>query len=491
MASNIIHLWDNSWHASNPDETQQDSFGRRAKPLNCKTSEKVLRALSSSTIGELMKDEESVMMVWPNSFFKGNEELKDQYIFRISEKDGKNINSITTYNVVGFIGKGNTDIRIHSRFSNIDAKGKGDDYFLYYMIEKLLAINMFSLTSSSKDSKDQVFDFLLFFFPKLLKEALSQGIFKKYVYHEYNDSNLRGVVDVNRHIRYNIPANGKIAYRTREFSYDNNITQLIRHTIEFIRRKPFGKSVLHNDPETEACVQQIIQATPTFVMQKRQTVINENLRPITHPYYTKYAALQNLCLRILRHERLSYGQKNDNKIYGLLIDAAWLWEEYIAQVLSENTGLKHYTRDNSKYHLFRKNNKPFQTIIPDYYDAENKIVADAKYIPLHKSDHLDADRAAFIYYKTIMYMYRFDTEIGFLFHPVPQEDELEEQNIVSDYTIEERDNCHLYEVGLVINNIEKNADKDKKDKTNYSDFRGYMKKREEEFCNRINKILEK
>ena len=276
-----------------------------------------------------MADEECEMLVLPNSFNEGYDELKSQYIFRITEKDGKTIDSVTTNNVVGFIGKSNTDIRIHSRF----ASSNDNDFFLYYMLEKVMAINTFSLSSSGKEP--EVFDFLLFFFPRLLKDALSQGMYKKYVYHEYNDANIRGVVDVNRHIRLNIPANGKIAYRTREFSYDNPVTQLIRHTIEFIRRKQFGKAVLHNDPDTEGCVQQIIQATPTFQPQQRQAIINENLRPVVHPYYTKYAALQNLCLRILRYEKLSYGNDSNNKIHGLLIDAAWLWEEYLATILSE------------------------------------------------------------------------------------------------------------------------------------------------------------
>jgi len=312
---------------------------------------------------------------------------------------------------------------------------------------------------------------------------LSQGMYKKYVYHEYNDANIRGVVDVNRHIRLNIPANGKIAYRTREFSYDNSVTQLIRHTIEFIRRKQFGKAVLHNDPDTEGCVQQIIQATPTFQPQQRQAIINENLRPVVHPYYTKYAALQNLCLRILRYEKLSYGNNSNNKIHGLLIDAAWLWEEYIGQVLLEDTDIKHYTRKNSHYHLFRDKDEAFQKIIPDYYDGD-RIVADAKYIPLNRSRDLDADRAAPIYYKTIMYMYRFNTEKGFLFHPVAQEEAKNEEVVVSDYTIEDRDTCHLYELGLVVADTAKNE----KEKNLYGIFRDGMNNNEKKF---IEKVKEK
>ena len=59
-------------------------------------------------------------------------------------------------------------------------------------------------------------------------------MYKQYITRKNNDANVRGVIDVNRHIRYNKPFNGKIAYSTREYSYDNDVTQLIRHTIEFI-----------------------------------------------------------------------------------------------------------------------------------------------------------------------------------------------------------------------------------------------------------------
>lgn len=485
MANNLIHLWDNSWHVPNPNDSMKDSFGRKPYALNKKNGKDdiVLRTLSSTTIGDLMKSDECDVLVWPHSFQDSVDEIKDQYIFQISEKDGKNIDSLTTGNVVGFIGKKNTHIRIHSRFSS-KVGNQVNDYFLYYMLSKVMAANWFNLDTSSS-SQDSVFDFLLFFLPKLLKEAMSQGMYKKYVYHEYNDANVRGVIDINRHIRRNIPANGKIAYRTREFSYDNPITQLVRHTIEFIRRKPFGKAVLHNDPDTEGCVQQIIQATPTYQAQQRQAVINDNLRPVIHPYYTKYAALQTLCLRILRHEKLSYGAANDNKIHGLLIDAAWLWEEYIASVLSEGTDIKHYTRKNSHYHLFKDEGGSFQKIIPDYYDG-GSIVADAKYIPLNRSRDLDADRAAPIYYKTIMYMYRFKTSKGFLFHPI-RHDETEKEYVVSEkYQIDGRDDCSLTKVGLVVADT-----KDKKEGQkgiDYSVFRIRMDERENYFREMVKKL---
>ena len=515
-----ICLWDNSWHVVDcaPNDSRRDQYERKPKPLELKNNDSnLLRSLSSATIGELMNSEDGHVIVLPNSFGEGNEELKDQYIFRVTEKDGQNIDSITTGNIVGFIGegkeKGGLNIHIHSRFSLNDEDGKGKDFFLYYMLEKVMAINTFSYSSSSGFTDIQVFDFLLFFFPKLLKEALSLGMYKEYVHHEYNDANIRGAVDVNRHIHLNIPANGKIAYRTREFSYDNAVTQLIRHTIECIRRKPFGKAILHNDPDTEGYVQQIILATPTFHVQKRQAIINENLRPVNHPYYTKYTALQNLCLRILRYEKLSYGEAGD-KVYGIIIDAAWLWEEYLACVFTKTTGLKHYTR-NSDYHLLvnSKTGDAFQKIIPDYLDEDKKLVADAKYMPLIK-DELSADKAAPVYYKTIMYMYRFNAKQGFLFHPVSRKKENEINDTIeivasenesitfSKYYIEDRTDCQLYKLGLVVNedsvdnDSTDNKEKTKKqkkihDSNSWMSYRDIMSKRETEFVSKILDVTNK
>ena len=37
---------------------------------------------------------------------------------------------------------------------------------------------------------------------------------------------------------------GNVVYKNREFSYDNLLTELIRHTIEFIKRKEYGNALL-------------------------------------------------------------------------------------------------------------------------------------------------------------------------------------------------------------------------------------------------------
>jgi 5-methylcytosine-specific restriction endonuclease McrBC regulatory subunit McrC len=444
----------------------------------------------SVPIKELRNSEEKTILVYPQSFSDTANEVGEQAVFDITKRDADgNPIEFWTRNLVGFISYRGQEVTISSRFS-----GEKNDNFLYYMLARVAGINLLNLDFSSQN-KDKGLNLMIFLFPKLLKEALGQGLFKQYIYREYNDANVRGPIDINRHIRRNIPFNGRVAYRTREFSYDNPVTQLVRHAIEWIKISPWGQAILNCDEVTRSFVQEIVAATPTYEARLRQEIINQNLRPATHPYYTSWQPLQEFCLRLLRYESLSYGADKKNKIHGLLIDAAWLWEEYVGRVLAEKEiGLAHYTR-SSRFHLLQTTNgKHFQQVIPDYYDKERKLVADAKYIPLHRYDHLDAERAAAVYYKTVMYMYRFDTKVGFLFHPCSQEDannvktneelshlKVENDTITTSYQIEDREGCWLHEVGMIIPQLENDE--------SFSKFKGDMANVEASFVRIVEDII--
>lgn len=361
-----------------------------------------LMAIADVGISDIALDEYPNLLIFPDSFESYDRDFGKKKICEIID-DGK---VLRTNSIVGFVGRNNTHLSIHSRFAN----NSEYDYFLHYMLQKVASINLFSLQHTMDE--DSVFDFLIYLFPVYLKKAINQGIYKKYVTHQYNDANLRGVIDVNRHIRYNEPFNGKVAYTTREYSYDNEVTQLIRHTIEFIRNNKGRGDILNTDTETHEAVTQIISATPTYVSNNVQIIINKNLRHIAHPYYNEYTPLQRLCLQILRHEELKYGQE-ENEIYGVIIDAAWLWEEYLAIVLEGK--FNHYLIDDEKkFYLFKPQK---QQIIPDYLSLNKKIVADAKYMDLKNKTTFDEEKATAVYYKTIAYMYRFCSKEGYLLYP--------------------------------------------------------------------------
>ncbi len=199
------------------------------------------------------------------------------------------------------------------------------------MLQKVLSFNLFDLIHDNE--QDDVFDFIMFMFPYFLKTALRQGLYREYKTYRHNDANLRGTINVSRHLSQNVPFVGNIAYSTREHSQDNDVTQLIRHTIEYMKTKKYGNTVLNMDCDTIANVEEIIEHTPSYNNGKRTSVISKNLRFKSHPYYTDYKPLQSLCLQILRMEEVKYGEDED-EICGILFDGAWLWEEYVNTILT-------------------------------------------------------------------------------------------------------------------------------------------------------------
>lgn len=379
---------------------------------NCTVDDKDLsdlQKISNIKITDLQSEKYPNLLIFPQNFNIYGDNIHKEKIFTLDSN-----NRLKTGNIMGFIGINETQLTISSRFTEEDE----EDYFLHYMLQKVFSINLFELKHSSNTGK--VFDFLLYLFPYYLKAAFCQGIFKEYEKKEYNNANIRGYININKHIRYNIPFNGNIVYKTREYSYNNHITQLIRHTIEFIKLHPLGKFILKDNTEIRNIALQIISVTPTYNRNERVIVISQNMRPLSHPYFSKYKELQSLCLQILRYEGLKYGDNND-LIYGLLFNGAWLWEEYMNVILKDK--FNHYSCHKGKiFNLLKetKTNTLIQKIIPDFISKSKPfIIIDTKYIPLDKGNkYADYDEKALnIYYKTITYMYRWNSKLGVLLYP--------------------------------------------------------------------------
>ena len=320
-----------------------------------------LQKIAEKPIGKLNLDDNPNLLIFPQNLEEYGDKIGKEYVCEI--KEGK----LCTGNIMGFIGYGDTKIRIHSRF----AQGE-DDYFLHYMLRKVFSINLFDLKYHADE--ESIFDFLIYLFPAFLKRAMRQGLYKEYQTREYNDANIRGRIDVARHIRMNIPFAGKVAYSTREYAYDNHVTQLIRHTIEFIANHNYGGGILQNDDLTKDAVSQIREATPTYSQNERRKVVNQNLRPISHPFFSEYRHLQRLCVQILRYEEIKYG-RNEDEIYGVLFDGAWLWEEYLNTILKDCGYIHPHNKiSQGRVSLFTDGSGHRY---PDFY--KEGIVLDAKY----------------------------------------------------------------------------------------------------------------
>jgi len=366
--------------------------------------------LANVTIRNSKADSNSNLLMFPRDLGECEYSISDKSILSISETS----NTISTGNIMGFVGINETQVSICSRFARTDS----EDYFLHYMLQKVFAINLFDLKHSS--STDPVFDYLLLLFPYFLKRALAQGVYKKYQTHKYNDANIKGPVDIPQHIKKNIPFRGTVAYTCREQSFDNEITQLIRHTIEYIQTKSLGNVILCNDIDTKDAVSQIMQATQTYSKNDRSNIIKLNQKPVKHPYYSEYAPLQSICLKILRHQGIKYGDQKD-KVYGILFDGAWLWEAYLYRIL-EPHGFNHPKNITSEggIRMFcsgddcKQIDKNSRKLYPDFY--KENYVADAKYKRLNNGVSRED------LYQVVTYMHCLKAAFGLFIYPIDKQE---------------------------------------------------------------------
>lgn len=352
----------------------------------------VITRIADKTLQQLAKEG---IFIFPESIQDAEDITQDQMILQSAN------DSYCSGNVMGFLGCGNERLIIESRFS----LGK-HDYFFQYLLERVLNFPNIINLETDADQDDRLFNLLLFLFPYYLKSAMRKGVFKTYICSEYNNSHIRGTIDIARHITENTPFTGNVAYHQREYSYDNSLMELIRHTIEFIKRKPYGRSLIAKVKDE---VKLVMDATQSYKFCNERRIISQNKQnTIRHAYYHEYRALQHLCLLILKHKKHQIGS-GTHSIYGLLFDGAWLWEEYINLLIGDIF-----------YHPMNKGRKGAQwlfaggmgLIYPDFISRrhEKRIIADAKYKPLNHIGNKD-------YLQVLAYMFRFEAKEGFYFYP--------------------------------------------------------------------------
>ena len=156
--SPVVYLKDNNCGISNvlENEMQYDDISH----------------IANKTIEELLEENPN-LLIFPQSLGINKDKIEELEILHLSgSKDNLKECKVKTGNLMGFIGYGNTQISITSRFAkNNDTK---DDYFLHYLLQKVLCLNIFDLKYSAASFGE--FDLLLYMFPALLKKLLHRDL---------------------------------------------------------------------------------------------------------------------------------------------------------------------------------------------------------------------------------------------------------------------------------------------------------------------------
>ena len=173
------------------------------------------------------------------------------------------------------------------------------------------------------------------------------------------------------------------------------------------------------------------------------------------------------------------------KVYGILFDGAWLWEEYVNTLLEDvGEGFEHPRNKSGKGSewLFRtvdefdsfgnkvKSGSLQGKIYPDFIgkDKYNRVIADAKYKPMDNIGNKD-------YLQVLAYMFRFDAKKGYYLYPeVGLESDLHlrlNRGVSFEKNVVPRDDISVIKHGLKIPN----------DVENYAEFCEMMDVAEKEF----------
>ena len=153
----MIKLKDNSYKSINEIKENLKSENKNISDEDINS----LKEISHRTIKNIIENDN--LLIFPSDLNKSKDIDKSKTIFNIYN------NEVRTNNIMGFIGYNDTQIKITSRFASNE-----NDYFLHYMLQKVLCLNIFDLQHST--NKDDSFDFLIYMFLDLFQKAIRQNI---------------------------------------------------------------------------------------------------------------------------------------------------------------------------------------------------------------------------------------------------------------------------------------------------------------------------
>ncbi|MBM7560463.1 5-methylcytosine restriction system specificity protein McrC [Marinitoga litoralis] len=322
-----------------------------------------------------------------------NENIDTKYGTKISSKImdiNLDTREIMTKGYIGVLrgnieleGKGKYDviIEIGSRFD----KGK-KQLFLRYLLSQVYKVNLYKQSNPKADEEDSIWKWLIIIaFKNRLENAFKNGLYKRYKRFEKNDCNIKGTIDIERFIKYNIPFNGKVAYNKRELTHDNDIMHLILHAYDILNKKypeKISKFINKNSKAYEA-ISTIKEVAPNYKNENIKSLMLKCFGRINHPYYHNYEPLRKISLLIIKNKGVSFFGGKSSDIIGVIVNIGYLWEQFLYEnVLKKIEEIELIYQDMIKL-ILKKEEEIIRkfSLKPDFVikGGENKYVLDAKY----------------------------------------------------------------------------------------------------------------
>ncbi|MGJ0320489.1 McrC family protein [Aliarcobacter cryaerophilus] len=353
------------------------------------------------------------------SFFKDEEKIRakneDDLIISI-KKDGENYLSQTGNYIGKFVWQG-LEIDIKSRFSNT---------FLERMLNFAndIFLDDVSITGNKVDKDFDISKYIIYYmFIQNLEKAFLLGLPKAYKSIEHHEMKLKGKIDINKFIKYDIPFQGKISSVSREQKEIQEIIDVLYKAVKIIDKN--NKAFLKNISHIKTHLKQY--KSNNYVSNE---TINRALKSkaLQNPIFAPYKKVLEYARFIINGNSIEEKKDGAQETFGFIINVAELFEIYITKLLQKE--FSDWYVESPHLRLDEKFGKTYlysRKIIPDIVMTKNKdvIVFDTKYKKMNfnyvKGNGVDVDRNDFFQINTYMSYYQnqnYNVKIGGLLYPI-------------------------------------------------------------------------
>ena len=346
---------------------------------SCCISKKYTTELTIS-LNNYLQRESNTFVSLKNKVLKNSEdEIIITCLKTIDKESGEEYLSVKTGNYIGkfvwdYSEKKHVSIDIKSRFSDIFLKRMlnfANDVFLD-------DVSVFNAENKKNTSVDYSKFIIYYMFIHKLEKAFLLGLPKSYVSVNHHEMKVKGKIDINRFIKYDIPFKGKVSSISREQKEIQEIIDVLYKAISIIDKQSKGNNVIST---------QNISHIKTHLKQHKSNryVSNETIskaiksKALQNPIFSPYKKVLEYAKLIINANNLEEKKDANKETFGFLVNVAELFEIYLVKLLQHRMTdwevIHEEETEVYKTNFFIRNIKPDIVLKKD-----NKImVFDAKY----------------------------------------------------------------------------------------------------------------
>jgi len=378
-------------------------------------------------------------------FFESDDSNDDLIItVKNTRIDGEDKYTAQTGNYIGRftwqVDKKTVDIDIKSRFSDIFLRR-----MLNFANNVFLDVSVFK--AQDKNTKDTDYSkFIIYYmFIQKLEKAFLLGLPKSYISVNHHEMKVKGKIDINTFIKYDIPFKGKISSTSREQKEIQEIIDVLYKAISIIDKQVKESNVISTKN---------IAHIKTHLKQHKSNryVSNETIskaiksKALKNPIFSPYKEVLKYAKLIINANNLEEKKDADKETFGFLVNVAELFEIYFVKLLQHRMPDWEVTHDRENKLFVYENQFYSRHMYPDIVmKKDNKVmVFDAKYKKMEFKSGIgdgkigDLDRSDFFQINTYMTYYekkRYEVIAGGLLYPIEKEFDcrFNEENCEEDY----------------------------------------------------------